>query len=482
MFFFAFSWRHATVCGMKCGESAALKASAFFLPGPAAACLSALCLSAICLSAACLSAAAGSFAQAPPPSSGAKAAACQDAVLFKKQPFKDRQIRQFAETLTRAYSLSHKRGPEREAFQSRLSGFLEKGMAEKAALGRLMSEGFFSAETPGQSPGPLIGAMLSQPPETAAALVDNSPGRLQEGALLGSPPFFIAVLLNERQIAEAFLRADKELARLKNPRGESPLHYASSPEMAELLLARGADPNSRDKKGYAPLHYVRDPETAKALLRGGADPHIKDRSGRAPLKHHEEPAGEPQIARLLQEALREKSERPPARAAKKAAGRAREQTSASQLENRRAEAAAAAARRESFRQERARQKQRRKAQKAAERAAEREKKSQEAENAQKERERRIAEIEWRLRRLDREEQSLVMQLSQGIGAAPWPIRLLHAALFSSSEKFPRVWEKAGAVLIEPRLKNIREETLRLQEELKNLKAAAKKLSPKKASP
>ena len=209
------------------------------------------------------------------------------------------------ELLTRSYEPLHKKKRDRKNFQSRLNSLAEKGLSAKEILSRLMAEGLIAPE----SPGPLFGMLLNQPPEMAARLAESSPEAVREGSLLGSPPFFIAVLTGEREAAAAFLKAAPDIIHSENSQGESPLHYALDPEMAAFLLGRGADPDRRDKKGFAPLHYARGAGLAKALLSHGADWRLKDRSGQPLIRYHETAVRDPEIIRLLREAQEESRRR-----------------------------------------------------------------------------------------------------------------------------------------------------------------------------
>ena len=209
------------------------------------------------------------------------------------------------ELLTRSYEPLHKKKRDRKNFQSRLNSLAEKGLSAKEILSRLMAEGLIAPE----SPGPLFGMLLNQPPEMAARLAESSPETVREGSLLGSPPFFIAVLTGEREAAAAFLKAAPDIIHSENSQGESPLHYALDPEMAAFLLSRGADPDRRDKKGFAPLHYARGAGLAKALLSHGADWRLKDRSGQPLIRYHETAVRDPEIIRLLREAQEESRRR-----------------------------------------------------------------------------------------------------------------------------------------------------------------------------
>lgn len=78
--------------------------------------------------------------------------------------------------------------------------------------------------------------------------------------------------------------------------GGKPLHWAAehAPGAVELLLARGANPNSRNLKsgsfeGFTPLHMMasqkeQELDCARRLLVAGADPSLLDANGRTPLQ------------------------------------------------------------------------------------------------------------------------------------------------------------------------------------------------------
>jgi len=71
--------------------------------------------------------------------------------------------------------------------------------------------------------------------------------------------------------------------------GQRPLHLAvliDRPLLAELLLAAGADPNGATDQGITSLHcavMLGRAEQASMLLAAGADPSLPDRPGRTPL-------------------------------------------------------------------------------------------------------------------------------------------------------------------------------------------------------
>ncbi len=81
-----------------------------------------------------------------------------------------------------------------------------------------------------------------------------------------------------------------DLAR--DDRGASPLYYSMAysklgPDIAEYLLAQGADPNNQDKEnGATLLHqaiYNDRFDFLELLMDSGADPFLKDAKGRTPL-------------------------------------------------------------------------------------------------------------------------------------------------------------------------------------------------------
>jgi ankyrin repeat protein len=81
--------------------------------------------------------------------------------------------------------------------------------------------------------------------------------------------------------------------------GDTALHIAAAAyrhDLAETLVARGADPRARNRRGAEPLHYAAhgvpdqarqdasaQRETIVYLLTAGADPDARDRTGATPL-------------------------------------------------------------------------------------------------------------------------------------------------------------------------------------------------------
>ncbi|MFO7958682.1 MAG: ankyrin repeat domain-containing protein [Candidatus Brocadiia bacterium] len=89
----------------------------------------------------------------------------------------------------------------------------------------------------------------------------------------------------------ATLLADQpELAKLRAPNGESPLHAAAlgAPDILRLLLVYGAEVDAGNALSLTPLHMaVSQGELAcvRVLLPAGADPSAQDMFGQGPLQY-----------------------------------------------------------------------------------------------------------------------------------------------------------------------------------------------------
>lgn len=106
---------------------------------------------------------------------------------------------------------------------------------------------------------------------------------------LGSGMMFEAVRRGD--IADVRSRLDRKpkLVHVFGKTGLTPLHmavYKSHIEICKLLLANGADVNSRGKKKarqVTPLHCAKERCVAELLLRAGAEVNLKDWRGWTPL-------------------------------------------------------------------------------------------------------------------------------------------------------------------------------------------------------
>ena len=76
------------------------------------------------------------------------------------------------------------------------------------------------------------------------------------------------------------------------------MQYAANKEIAELLIAEGADVTAKGKIGGTPLHNAANKEIAELLISKGADVNAKDEYGDTPLDWAIQ-FREPEIADLL---------------------------------------------------------------------------------------------------------------------------------------------------------------------------------------
>lgn len=114
----------------------------------------------------------------------------------------------------------------------------------------------------------------------------------------GDTPLHVAAAAYRPDIARLLL-ARGALVDARNRRGAEPLHYAADggPNFATwnpaaqaatitCLIGAGANPNALDKSGVGPLHRAvrtRCAAAVRALLAGGADPNLVNKSGSTPL-------------------------------------------------------------------------------------------------------------------------------------------------------------------------------------------------------
>jgi hypothetical protein len=82
---------------------------------------------------------------------------------------------------------------------------------------------------------------------------------------------------------------DKDTSIVNTPyqeslyRGRSPLHFATTSEVVEILVDAGADVMARERVGLTPLHTTTTGEAAQALIDAGADVMAENPKGLTPL-------------------------------------------------------------------------------------------------------------------------------------------------------------------------------------------------------
>ena len=150
-----------------------------------------------------------------------------------------------------------------------------------------------------------------------------------KGTYKGMTPLCVAAMSGDKEIAELLIAkgadvdtkhelygtplhnaANKEIAELliansadvnaKDGTGRTPLHWAAfggHKEVAELLIAEGADVNAKADGGGTPLHGA-DEEVVELLIAAGADMNAKNKYGTTPL-HNAAIAGQKEVAEPL---------------------------------------------------------------------------------------------------------------------------------------------------------------------------------------
>jgi ankyrin repeat protein len=110
---------------------------------------------------------------------------------------------------------------------------------------------------------------------------------------------------DEPELAELLIDRGADVSA-KNDMGMTPLHIAQYASIVEVLVRRGADVNARAQDGWTPLHVQAQEgedtgalEVMEALLDAGADPNLTDNEGNTPMTFARE-REEPEKIKLLQ--------------------------------------------------------------------------------------------------------------------------------------------------------------------------------------
>ncbi|HWI40908.1 MAG TPA: ankyrin repeat domain-containing protein [Verrucomicrobiae bacterium] len=107
----------------------------------------------------------------------------------------------------------------------------------------------------------------------------------------GRTPLLVVIQRGKADLAERMLAGGASPQARDKVTGETPLHAAvrgSLPEVAKMLVERGADVNAADAQGDTPLHlsaFKRNVDLAEYLLSSGALPDGRNNSGKTPLAH-----------------------------------------------------------------------------------------------------------------------------------------------------------------------------------------------------
>jgi len=144
--------------------------------------------------------------------------------------------------------------------------------------------------------------LLKREPGLASCLTDVA--RLYKSKIfhwiyVGDTPLHLAAAGYRVEIIRLLLAAGADPNSRKNHRQSGPLHYAADGyvngpvwnakrqvETIECLLEAGAEINAQDKNGASPLHRAvrtRCAEAVKCLLKRGGDPRLRNKPGSTPF-------------------------------------------------------------------------------------------------------------------------------------------------------------------------------------------------------
>jgi hypothetical protein len=157
---------------------------------------------------------------------------------------------------------------------------------EHAEVIRMLEQG------PGRSRRSLRAGASRQDPETYFL------GAIRHYVYAGDTALHVAGAAHHRELAESLVAQGADV-RARNRRGAEPLHYAAdgSPgadgwdpvaqgDVITYLIEAGAEPDAMDKSGVAPLHRAvrtRSADAVRALVDNGADPRLMNKNGSTPL-------------------------------------------------------------------------------------------------------------------------------------------------------------------------------------------------------
>jgi ankyrin repeat protein len=124
----------------------------------------------------------------------------------------------------------------------------------------------------------------------ALRLLAGNPAMIDVPGADGHYPLGLAIFFGHGALARMLIEAGADVKlHSKNEQNVAPIHAAAAVcdrAVLELLLERGADPNSRQQSEYAALHTAAgrgDTETASLLLRFGATRDPRGSDGKTPL-------------------------------------------------------------------------------------------------------------------------------------------------------------------------------------------------------
>jgi ankyrin repeat protein len=123
-------------------------------------------------------------------------------------------------------------------------------------------------------------------------LLAANPSLVNAYAPDGFHPLGLAAFFGNKATVEALLQAGADVnQQSRESMRVSALHSSAAarrPDIAEVLLAKGANPNLRGEAGFTVVHVVAisgQIDLAALLLKHDADLNVQDDSGKTPLAH-----------------------------------------------------------------------------------------------------------------------------------------------------------------------------------------------------
>ena len=117
----------------------------------------------------------------------------------------------------------------------------------------------------------------------AQRILEQNGNLLHARNKLGQTPLHFAVSHDDFAVVKIFLEEGSDPNAKDDSRGDTPLHYAKSAKLAELLIKKGGDPNARNFKGITPMHVSRNGGIVKVFAKNGGDLNAMDDEGNTPL-------------------------------------------------------------------------------------------------------------------------------------------------------------------------------------------------------
>lgn len=94
---------------------------------------------------------------------------------------------------------------------------------------------------------------------------------------------FESVKNNLIEKVKQFIAQKGNVNEKKGYDGTTPLYYAKTVEICQVLIEAGANVNEKDCNSYTPLHLVKDVEICQVLIEAGANINAKSGNGFTPL-------------------------------------------------------------------------------------------------------------------------------------------------------------------------------------------------------